>query len=557
MKKKDILILIIVVASAVRLFGLSRGDTVSDEVFMAFRGLGMVDFNEAPVQTTPWEWFDPLAHPEQGGRPWWTDLSMHDHPWGVPLIQHLSMAMFGESTFGFRLPSALLGILSVYVLYRIGTLLYGEEIGLVAAAVMAVTVNSVYISRIGLQEAYVIFMMLLGWLYFIKALRTNPKYLWWVGVIIGLGTEMKYTALIMVPWFVAYLLIARRDLFRSKYLWWGIGSALALVSPSVTYNVMMYRTMGHFDFQFAHIFHQNVDAWQVAPGKDIGSLADRLKEYIPRIIQSNSWLFLLAAAAALAGWFAGAVRKTRETLERHGLLATGLVFVAMLIVLVGPGYRFLTMLTPFLALAAAIFWWRVWQRFSRWRTMLMAAAALFMLFELAYTVNNQIDYYPVGPNPWFSSNIRYENYNWGYNQLDEYLQQEFGDKMPGVTFDVKYQFLENLRDQALADDQVKGLDPYPALIVYEGNFDGGAKLWVLDRWNAYHAWPIIDLQTYYQYLQQNGFDYVQKSGFKELYFIEATDWVPPGDLGVLTQGQETDIKNPEGDVVFKIYKTQV
>src|SRR3989344_8214374 len=107
MTKKQLLILILILSAVLRLYGLSRGDTVNDEVFMSFRGLGMIDFDEANVQTTPWEWWDPDI-------PQWAKISMHDHPFFVPLVQHVFMVIFGDNNFGFRLPSAILGVASVY-----------------------------------------------------------------------------------------------------------------------------------------------------------------------------------------------------------------------------------------------------------------------------------------------------------------------------------------------------------------------------------------------------------------------------------------------------------
>lgn len=552
MQKKDILFYILILAAVLRLWGISSGDTVSDEVFMGFRGLGMIDFDEAAVQTTPWEWTDPNI-------PWWGYLSMHDHPWGVPLVQNISMKVFGDNNFGMRFPSALLGIGSVYLLYKIGLLLYFAEVGLFAAGILAVTVNNVYISRIGLQESYAIFAILIGIYYFLKALR-DPKYLLWVGAIIGIGAEFKYNVLILAPMFIFYLAFFRRDYFRSRYLWQGIAVAVLFFSPTLIYNFELYRAVGHFDFQFSHIFGQRPEAWQVAPGKEIGSLTDRFREFIPRLIQSNSWMFLIYYGLSICTFFWAMTRDFKKTFSENRMLIISTAFIFILIILIGPSYRFLTMLAPFFALATGVFLSGVLEYFHILRNMrlsviLKSALIIFFVFEIAYSANNQILDYPIGPHPWLSSNVRYENYNWGYNELAGYLEKEFSGKMPAVTFDVKYSFLEKLRQKALDSGLAQGLELYPALVVYEGNFDGGAKLWVLDKLHVYRAWPVISLQTYLDYLRDNGQDYVKNSGFKVIYFIQNTNWVPPYDLGLLTAGREQGIYNKRGDEAFKVYKT--
>lgn len=547
LSKKNILFLILIAAAIFRLYGLSRGDTVSDEVFMAFRGLGMIDFDAASAQTTPWEWWD-------SERPQWTSFSMHDHPWGVPLVQNLSMKIFGESNFGFRLPSALLGIASVYALYLIGALLYAEEVGLIAAALLAVTVNNIYVSRLGLQESYVILAILLSSYFFLKSLH-EPKYLLWTGVLIGIGAEMKYTALILIPMLVTYLILFRREYFRNRYFWQGIAAFLLIFSPTIIYNIGLYSATGHLDFQFSHILGNYPPEWKTAPGKEIGDMAYRIGEFAPRLIRSNSWLFLSAYAAALLAFGLSLIRRTKEAVKIHKFIILTTGFLVLLVLLVGPSYRFLTLLAPFMALAVAVFFSRVRNRFQERNNFTLILLAAFLFFEMFYSANNQIAYYPSGPAPWLASDIRYENYNWGYNELGEYLKREFSGRMPAVAFDMKYQFLEKLQDNALADGKAAGADLYPALIVYAGNFDGGTKLWILDRFSIYHAWPILDLQTYFDYLNVQGFDYVERSGFKVVYFIQSSNWVPPGDLGILTSGAYQGIRNQRGDEVFKIYKT--
>src|SRR3989344_596310 len=137
------LIAILVIAAMVRIGWISRGDPVNDEVFYGFRAIGPVDFDEAAEQTTPWEWFDPDI-------PWWASWSFHDHPPLVFWIEHVSIGLFGENNFGMRFPSALFGIASVYMLYALGRRLYSERVGLFAALALAITLNHVYISRLGM-----------------------------------------------------------------------------------------------------------------------------------------------------------------------------------------------------------------------------------------------------------------------------------------------------------------------------------------------------------------------------------------------------------------------
>lgn len=524
-------------AAILRLYGLNRGDTVNDEVFYAFRGLGWIDYDRAETQKTPLEWWDPRATGGQSAIPWWTKLSFHDHPPLVFAVQNVFMRFFGDNTFAERLPSALLGVASVYLVYLIGVFLFSETAGLISAVFLAVTLNHIYISRIGMQEAYVIFFMLLADYLFLK------KYFVWTGVVLGLAFLTKYNAFILVPFFLVYLAIYKRDYFLSaswrKKIWLGALAAFLIFSPVLFYNIMMYRAVGHFDFQISYILGQPHPEWPSEPGKEIGMPTDRLKNFLPRLIATNSWLFLGLFAVSLI-------------FLRNAFLWLTFGFLLLLLMLIGPSYRFLTMLTPWMALAlgGATAKWRM----NRFLFLLIPIFA----FEIFYSYNNQVAYYPKGPIPWLSSKVRYENYNWGYNKLEDYLQKELADKMPALTFVNRYQFLDDLQDQALEKSRAKGLTPYPALLVYYGNVDEGPKLWILEKLHIYHGWPIIAFDTYEQFLLDEGRDYYKKSGFKNYYFIEAANSVvPPEFRKIIEKTEPVLIKNPRGDIVFKVYRFEI
>ncbi len=542
-----ILISILVASAVLRLGWLSRGDTVNDEVFYAFRAVGLVDFDEAEVQTTPFEWFDPNI-------PSWTHFSFHDAPPLVFFVQHIFMKVFGESNFGFRFSAALAGIAAVYLIFLIGKKLFSANAGLMAAALIATTLNGVYISRIGILEPYLIFFMLLAVYLFLKSFDSD-KYFLWTGIALGFGLLTKYNAVILIPVFLAYILLFKRSYLKNKKLWLGVLLALIVFSPVIFYNLELYHAKGHFDFQISHFLGQYPKEWQVAPGREIGNLAERLKSFVPRLINSNSWLFLSLFTLSVFSFFVSLLKDFKPTLVKNSFLVIVLIFLSAFIIdVIGPSYRFLTILTPFMALSAAIFLSGFCGKIKNQKIFVYVILALIFGFEILYSVNNQIIYYPKGPEPWLSSKVRYENYNWGYNELQDYLENELKGKLPALTFDTRYKFLNDLRDSALEKGRKEKLELYPALIVYNANFDRGARLWVLDRFLIYHAWPVISEATYFDYLEANGPDFYEKAGFKNYYYISGTNIVPLVRSQSLMVGEPISIHNKRGDEAFKIYK---
>ena len=272
------------------------------------------------------------------------------------------------------------------------------------------------------------------------------------------------------------------------------------------------------------------------------------------LLAASSDLLNVTAAfvAGLKSFFASG----KNLLIKHSLLLITFVYLTVLLALIGPSYRFLTMLTPFTALGIAVFGDYIYKNFLQDRA--GVASTFFgaiILFEIFYSVNNQIAYYPVDASPWISSKVRYENYNWGYNELGDFFVKELSGRAPAIRFDAKYKFIEREQDKFLAYAKRRDFELYPTMIVTYGNFDRGAKLWVLDRLHIYRGWPVIDLETYFKYSAENGPDYYDRVGFKNYYFVLSSNIVPSGEFRTLTKNvQSINILNPKNEEAFKIYK---
>lgn len=69
------------------------------------------------------------------------------------ILIHYSMLAFGETEFGIRLPSALIGIANVVAIYWLGTLFGTRRTGLIAAALLALSTYHVWYSQEGRMYA--------------------------------------------------------------------------------------------------------------------------------------------------------------------------------------------------------------------------------------------------------------------------------------------------------------------------------------------------------------------------------------------------------------------
>ena len=573
MSKSSASLLVVALAAAFYFWHLSRPDIITDESSYATRAIGMVDFDFGIEQPTPWQWVEKV--------PSWMRLSFHDHPPLVFLLQHYSMRIFGETPFAVRLPSVLAGLAAVFLVYLIGRRLYSPVVGLAASALFAFTVNHVWISRIGLQESIAIALVLASAYFFLKGLE-NPKRLPWAGTFLGLAFLAKYYALILAPiFFVLFLIhpigIYKNDRFYRYRLRKGIALAallfVVIVSPVVIYNIQLYRNFGHFDFQFSQLFGQNVEAWQVRPGQEVlGSYAERLRTYIPRLIESNSPYFLLLAAIGLATILIQGVRNRRLFIIQHSSFIIIFLWLLPFLVFIGPAHRFLALLTPWLAIAAgyataATLHSNILKNVRIGRAVTLATLAAFIALEAFYSFNSVIALDPIGPRPWAHSYLHRQAGSWGFNELNSYLNAKLAGKMPDPAITFEFPFARDILDRAAADGRQRGFAAVPLGIVYDDNINLSAQLWVFLRRITYNGWPVVSAENF---RRGGASDFFRQSGVKQVYLVNPTPLAlqdrtrpptPDGDImeaELETKGLEPkEIRNVRGEVAFKLYEFEL
>lgn len=153
---KNILILILFFAFATRVFNLnSPPKEYFDEVYHAFTARTMLHGDPKA-----WEWWNT---PPEGFAYEWT------HPPLAKLGMFLGMKIFGENSFGWRIPGALLGVGSVFLIYLIAKRLFDDEVvGLLSATVFSLDGLALVMSRIGMNDSYLLFFILLSIYFFLR-----------------------------------------------------------------------------------------------------------------------------------------------------------------------------------------------------------------------------------------------------------------------------------------------------------------------------------------------------------------------------------------------------
>jgi 4-amino-4-deoxy-L-arabinose transferase-like glycosyltransferase len=163
--------------------------------------------------------------------------------WRAPLLMYLTapfVGILGPTTVAVRLPVALAGIASVYLLYLLVKHLFKNNLlAFVAALVLALTPWHIHYSRAAFEVVPLVFLLLLGTYLFVK-----EKYF---GSLIPFTlTFYTYsTANIFTPLLILGLLLIYRPTLKLKQNWPRLIVPLILVLP-VAYNIFFGSAAGRF-----------------------------------------------------------------------------------------------------------------------------------------------------------------------------------------------------------------------------------------------------------------------------------------------------------------------
>ncbi|OGH65012.1 MAG: hypothetical protein A2821_00865 [Candidatus Magasanikbacteria bacterium RIFCSPHIGHO2_01_FULL_41_23] len=478
------LLCIILLASCLRLIFLSSGEIAGDEPAYMVRSIGMIDSLASDLQTTPYDWFTAV--------PWWVRLSFHDHPPLVFLFQHLFLSVFGVSVFVMRLPSALLGILSVGLLGLIMRQLFTARSALIAMILFAFNSLAVFYARTAMMESITLFFILLTLYFFLRA-REQPRYFVAWGISLGLSVIAKYVALAMVPVYALFL-INEKHIYRQKTFWIGILGFLLIISPVFIYNIEMYQSRHHFDLQWASLLHQDIKPdWLFLSGKEErGSILHRLAglSNFGSIFSPVFFAISLAGLASMIFLTAKCWIKNKYVPlgQKVLLLSTGCLLAMTLSF--GSAIRFLFYVVPFLCAISAVFIDELMAIFKP--RIVWIIFLIFCLYELLFTVNSVLwggQAKPFGPRllAYAPSLIVPNN---GVQALDKLLENLLQDKVSVFKPTTKSADL-NKKMNAYAQAHPREGKKASVILLYDPRLEIRFLLWSLARRTFYEAWPIM------------------------------------------------------------------
>ncbi len=159
-----------------------------------------------------------------------------------------SVAAFGISPLGVRLPAVIFGVLGVWALYLlIKELTKREDLALVAASVLNLSPWHLHYSRAGFEVTELLFFLIIGLYFFFKSLK-NGKYLWIATVCFILCPWVYSTAKLFIPILMLFLFVVYfKEIIKipKKFLVYGCVAGFVIGFPLV-YSVL--KTPQRFDY---------------------------------------------------------------------------------------------------------------------------------------------------------------------------------------------------------------------------------------------------------------------------------------------------------------------
>ena len=169
-----------------------------------------------------------------------------DHPPLMPFIAWLVSHMLGTSLFAIRLLPALAGAALVWVTGSLARRMGGDRWaqGLAALAVLTAPIYMLMQHWFTMNAFEPLLWMAIAWCV-LRFIETDNAHWWlWIGILCGLGLEMKYTIVLFAAGLLLGLaLTSYRCVFRSRWFWFGCLAAFLIFLPH-----LVWLMQHHFPF---------------------------------------------------------------------------------------------------------------------------------------------------------------------------------------------------------------------------------------------------------------------------------------------------------------------
>ena len=184
------------------------------------------------------------------------DWGYYSKPPMIGWLMGLVGRLTSNSAFGVRLAPLVLGVFSLWLLYRLTARLFNARAGLVAVALAAFSPANLALNLFFTIDAPLVLCwtgaLIAGWMCLERPKAFAPWF--WLTLAVGLGSLSKQMMLVFPLLFIAFAALTpeRRAVLRNPRLWISVVVSLLFLTPVLYWNwrngwVTLLHTGSHFE----------------------------------------------------------------------------------------------------------------------------------------------------------------------------------------------------------------------------------------------------------------------------------------------------------------------
>jgi len=154
----------------------------------------------------------------------------------------LIFKIFNQSILIVKIVQAILGGVTCYLVYRMGSMLFSPKTGLIAALITALHPELIVLSGFLYTETFYIFLLTLAFLFYIRAFLNRGQWSMWIlaGFFLGLTILTRHVLLVFPLWLLFIVLLWRRTRSYLKYVFVSMLICYTVVTPWIVRNYIIF-----------------------------------------------------------------------------------------------------------------------------------------------------------------------------------------------------------------------------------------------------------------------------------------------------------------------------
>jgi len=126
-------------------------------------------------------------------------------------LLHFWIKIFGDSEFSLRFPSVIFGVLVILMMYKVGSLLFDKNTGIMSSLITCFSIFHIQLSQEARAYSLMAFLMLLSMFFFLKLLNKES-------IVNAIGYIVSSVLLIYIHYFGIQILLVQNIYLGSMFL---------------------------------------------------------------------------------------------------------------------------------------------------------------------------------------------------------------------------------------------------------------------------------------------------------------------------------------------------